>query len=192
MFITKDTSTSEILNSFSQNNYYSMITFVFISIIATVIFIPGTLIAIVGGITYGSIVGTILVVFSTTIGSGLSFLISRYLSDLEFVKSIQKSKKFKSMDKFVKSNETDMLVVTRLLPLFPFNIQNYYYGFTSISFTKYIVVTLVTIIPATFMYCYFANEIYYDSEKIVSSIIILSIIMLVLYYIGKKILYKTK
>ena len=45
-----------------------------------------------------------------------------------------------------------MLVVTRLVPLFPFALQNFAYGVTRIGFGVYVGVTWVCILPGTFAY----------------------------------------
>ena len=41
-----------------------------------------------------------------------------------------------------------MLVITRLVPLFPFNLQNYVYGLTDIPFRTYVLVSFPTMMPA--------------------------------------------
>ncbi len=187
IILFKNTSTNEII-SILNTNVISIIAFILIAIIATIIFIPGSIIGIVGGIVFGPIIGSVLVIISTTIGSSVAFLISRYLNKFKIVQKIKLTKKFIKMDNFIKRNSTDVLVVTRLLPLFPFNIQNYYYGFTSISFKKFTLVTLLTITPGTILYCYFASKIYYDNENMSLYFVILSSIMIIIYFVSKQIL----
>lgn len=170
-----------------DNDQISVVMFLAVSIIATILFIPGSIIGIIGGIVFGPVLGTLLVVVSATIGSIFSFMLSRYFSQFKLIKKIHQSKKFKKMDEFIRKNSTDVLVVTRLLPLFPFSIQNYYYGLTNISIVKFSIITFITIIPGTFLYCYFAARVYYDNENILIYLIVFSLILIVLYFVSKKV-----
>ncbi|MBR2106811.1 MAG: hypothetical protein IJ937_06065, partial [Treponema sp.] len=43
--------------------------------------------------------------------------------------------------------ETIILMITRMVPVFPYNLQNFAYGITDISFTKYSVLTFVFMFP---------------------------------------------
>src|SRR5262249_32563186 len=42
-----------------------------------------------------------------------------------------------------------ILVVTRLVPMFPFNVQNFAYGLTRIPFWTYVGVSSVCVLPGT-------------------------------------------
>lgn len=65
---------------------------------------------------------------------------------------IENNKPLKKIDEGVKQQGWRMLMITRLVPLFPFNVQNYVYGLTDIPFRTYVLVTLPTMIPATIAY----------------------------------------
>ena len=49
-------------------------------------------------------------------------------------------------------NELFVLMITRLVPLFPYNLQNFAYGVTDIPFTTYSVFSLIFMLPGTAMY----------------------------------------
>ena len=53
------------------------------------------------------------------------------------------------LDEGVERHGWRMLLLTRLVPVFPFNLQNYAYGLTRIGFLTYLVVTAVFMIPGT-------------------------------------------
>jgi hypothetical protein len=44
--------------------------------------------------------------------------------------------------------------LTRLSPAFPFNVQNYAYGLTSVSFRDYVLASWVAMLPGTLLYVY--------------------------------------
>lgn len=49
-------------------------------------------------------------------------------------------------------NELFVLMVTRLVPVFPFNLQNFAYGITDIRFSTYAIGSLIFMLPGTAMY----------------------------------------
>ena len=51
-----------------------------------------------------------------------------------------------------KKNLLLLLFITRTIPVFPFNLQNYAYGITDISFSLYFVCSFLFMIPGTSMY----------------------------------------
>ena len=53
----------------------------------------------------------------------------------------------------------DFLILTRLVPVFPYNIQNYAYGVTNINILTFSAISLVTMAPGAFIYAYMAGEI---------------------------------
>jgi uncharacterized membrane protein YdjX (TVP38/TMEM64 family) len=52
-----------------------------------------------------------------------------------------------------------MLLITRLVPAFPFSIQNYVYGLTDIPLRTYVLVSLPSMLPATIAYNFAAGSV---------------------------------
>ena len=50
------------------------------------------------------------------------------------------------------NNEVFILMITRLVPLFPYNLQNFAYGVTDIKFSTYSICSLIFMLPGTAMY----------------------------------------
>ena len=50
------------------------------------------------------------------------------------------------------SNEIFILMITRLVPLFPYNLQNFAYGVTDIKLSTYSICSLIFMLPGTAMY----------------------------------------
>ncbi|MCP6525150.1 TVP38/TMEM64 family protein, partial [Klebsiella pneumoniae] len=53
----------------------------------------------------------------------------------------------------------DFLILTRLGPLFPYNIQNYAYGLTAIGFWPFTLISAVTTLPGRVIYSVIASEL---------------------------------
>jgi uncharacterized membrane protein YdjX (TVP38/TMEM64 family) len=52
-----------------------------------------------------------------------------------------------------------MVMITRLVPIFPFNVQNYVYGLTDIPLRTYALVTLPCMVPATVAFSFAAGSV---------------------------------
>ncbi|MEF1342175.1 VTT domain-containing protein, partial [Vibrio rotiferianus] len=66
---------------------------------------------------------------------------------------------FKKIDDGVAANGTSFLILTRLVPVFPFSLQNYAYGLTSLNLGTYALVSLLTMAPGAFIFAYMAGDI---------------------------------
>ncbi|MGL4676770.1 MAG: TVP38/TMEM64 family protein [Brevinema sp.] len=125
----------------------------YISYILVCLFsLPGLPMTILGGILFGPIWGTIHTVSSASLGLGLSFLISRYTFRNLMLDKFGSTDIFKKLDQGVKSQDWRIIMITRLIPIFPFSLQNYIYGLTDISFFVYWILSTIFIIPGTAAY----------------------------------------
>ena len=156
----------ELLKDFDKFREYiegagviGYIIYIVLYIIVAVFFIPASVLTIAGGIVFGPILGAILSLIGATIGAVVSFLISRYIARDFIVEKFGNNTIFKKIEKGVEKNGKDFLILTRLVPVFPYNIQNYAYGITSINIGSYGIISLITMAPGSFVYAYMAGEI---------------------------------
>lgn len=141
-------------------NSYGMLSplvFIVIFIIATIAFIPGLPIAVLAGMLFGLWRGTLYVVIGSTIGVSASFLIGRYLGRDLVLKLAGKNERMAKLDGYIKQHGDTILIISRLVPIFPFNLQNYAYGVTDIKFGTYFWYSLIFMIPGTFIYACFGD-----------------------------------
>lgn len=145
------------INSFG---IMSPIVFIALFVAATVFFLPGLPITVLSGILFGAFWGAAYVIVGSTIGVSLAFLIGRYLGR-DFVKRMtDKNKKMAKLDSYIKEQGDTILIISRLVPIFPFNLQNYAYGITDIKFSTYFWYSLIFMIPGTFIYTSFGALAY--------------------------------
>jgi uncharacterized membrane protein YdjX (TVP38/TMEM64 family) len=135
------------------------LVYVLLYIAVAVFMLPASAVTIVAGITFGSIVGGVLALISATIGACVAFLIARYAARDTIVAKFGQNPLFKRIEDGVRENGTSFLILTRLVPVFPYNIQNYAYGLTAISLPTFALVSLITMAPGAFIYAYMAGEI---------------------------------
>jgi len=160
--------------------------------LASVFMLPGAILTIVAGVAYGPIIGAIVALLGATSGATLSFLIGKYFMRDTINSMIGNNVLYEKIDNGFKVNGSSFLILTRLVPIFPFNLQNYAYGLTSIKTSTYIFWTFVCMMPGAFIYSYMAGEIVLQGislnilMKFTIAGILLFLVSLVPKYIAKK------
>jgi len=129
------------------------VVFIGIYVVAAVLFFPASILTLGAGIVFGVIQGSIFVFVGATIGASLAFLVGRYGARGWVEKRIEGNPKFKAIDQAVAEEGIKIVLLTRLSPIFPFNLLNYAYGLTKVTFRDYVIGTL-GILPGTIMYVY--------------------------------------
>jgi uncharacterized membrane protein YdjX (TVP38/TMEM64 family) len=137
---------------FQSLGVWAPAAFILIWVFACVLLLPGLPISLVGGLVFGAVWGTVWTTAGANLGASAAFLIGRYAARDMVEGWIERNKALKKIDEGVKQQGWRMLMITRLVPLFPFNLQNYVYGLTNIPFRTYVLVTLPSMIPATIAY----------------------------------------
>jgi uncharacterized membrane protein YdjX (TVP38/TMEM64 family) len=131
-----------------------VIVFILAYALATVLFLPGWIFTVSAGLIYGVFVGTLVALTGAIIGATLAFLIARYLLRRNIEEWTRKNPRFRAIDEAIGKNGWKIVGLLRLSPLIPFNLSNYFYGITSISFGAYVAVSAVGMIPGTLLYAY--------------------------------------
>jgi uncharacterized membrane protein YdjX (TVP38/TMEM64 family) len=135
---------------------FGPIAFIIIYNLATILFIPGSLLTLGGGVIFGLFWGSIYVFIAATFGAIFAFLIGRYISRDWVCKQIAKYPKFQAIDRAVAREGWKIVLLTRLSPLFPFNLLNYALGITQVSLKDYILGS-IGMFPGTVMYVYIGS-----------------------------------
>ena len=133
------------------------IVFVASYILATVFFLPGSILTIGAGLLFGVITGSILVSIGSVTGAALAFLVSRYLARERIEKKFGKNRKFAAIDSAIGREGWKIVFLLRLTPLLPFNLSNYLYGLTSVAFWHYVLASWIGMIPGTILYVYIGS-----------------------------------
>ncbi|MCS5421952.1 MULTISPECIES: rhodanese-like domain-containing protein [Psychrilyobacter] len=131
--------------------------YIIMYIVVTITMISAVPATIAGGIIFGPIMGVIYTAIGAGIGLSLSFLIARYIARGAIERKFGNTAMFKKIDEGVKRDGWFILAVTRLIPIFPFGIQNYVYGLTSIGFMQYAILSTIFILPGTSVYVMLAG-----------------------------------
>ena len=131
--------------------------FIAIYILACVLFIPGSILTIGSGVLFGVVWGSIYSSIAATAGASAAFIVGRYFARAMVARRIEGNPSFKSIDDAVAREGWKIVLLTRLSPVFPFNLLNYAFGLTRVSFTDYLVASWAGMIPGTVMYVYIGS-----------------------------------
>lgn len=142
-----------------QSGLFGYSLYILLFIIATLFLLPGSILVIAGGIVFGPLLGTLLSLIAATLASSCSFLLARWLGRDLLLKYVGHSNTFQAIEKGIARNGIDFLILTRLIPLFPYNIQNYAYGLTTITFWPYTLISALTTLPGIVIYTVMASDL---------------------------------
>lgn len=133
-----------------------VLAYIVIYNLATILFIPGSLLTLGGGALYGVVWGSIYVFIAATLGATLAFLIGRYITRDWVNRQIANNAKFEAIEAAVAQEGLKIVFLARLSPIFPFNLLNYAFGVTQVSLRDYVLGS-VGMIPGTVMYVYLGS-----------------------------------
>lgn len=118
-----------------------------------VLALPGITFAIIAGLLFGPVLGTLCCSVATTLGAMFAFLAGRFFLKDSVKPMVMKNRYLKKwLFDETGTNEIFVLMITRLVPLFPYNLQNFAYGITDIRFGTYSICSLIFMLPGTAMY----------------------------------------
>lgn len=138
---------------------FGPVVYIVIYIVAVVFALPGSVITVMGGVLFGSVVGVVSVSIASTIGASLAFLVSRHFARDAIAQKFSKNKKFHHLDQLTKEHGAVIVAITRLVPLFPFNLLNYGFGLTHVPFWTYVFWSWICMLPGTILYVVGADAV---------------------------------
>jgi len=134
--------------------WWGALAFSGLYVIATIAFLPGSVLTLGAGVLFGPLWGSVVVFCSATAGAIAAFSIGRYwVRDWVMRRLAQGNANFVALDRAVAQDGFKIVLLTRLSPLFPFNALNYLYGLTGVRLRDYAIAS-VGMLPGTVMYVY--------------------------------------
>ncbi len=120
--------------------------------LATVAALPGSVLSVAAGALFGPVLGVLTVIIAATVGASLAFLVSRYFAREAVARWLKKNERFRKLDDLTEKHGGVIVAITRLVPLFPFNLLNYGFGLTKVPFKTYVLWSAVCMLPGTILY----------------------------------------
>ena len=138
-----------------------VVVFAIVYFVATVLFIPGSILTLGSGFVFsasfglgiGVLLGSLAVFVGASAGAIVSFLLGRYLLRDSVSKLSMKYSIFQALDNALETKGLRIMILLRLSPIIPFNAINYIAGVSALKFVSYFW-SLFAIIPGTVLYVF--------------------------------------
>jgi len=143
--------------------WLGVLGFVLVYIVATVAFIPGSVLTLGAGFVFSSALnslgrgvalGTGAVFVGASVGAILAFLVGRYLfREAVTTRLSTKHPVFEALDAALETNGLKIMVLLRLSPIIPFNALNFLAGVTAVRLGDY-ALACFAMLPGTVVYVF--------------------------------------
>lgn len=131
--------------------------FALLYVLFTVLFLPGFILTVGGGALFGLFGGFVVVSLGSTAGACAAFLIGRFFARDMVEQKVSGNRRFAAIDAAVGRQGWKIVFLTRLSPIFPFNLINYAYGLTRVPFSHYALASWIGMMPGSLVYVYIGS-----------------------------------
>jgi len=114
--------------------------------------LPASIMTITGGLAFGPVWGSLAALTGATIRASTEFLVARLLGRDAVAKLLKG--KVASLDQKLGENSFKAVLLIRLIPNLPFDVQNYGLGFSRVRFWPYVIASFIGILPGCFAFVY--------------------------------------
>ena len=137
-----------------MHGWMAIAAFMLLYVAVVALSIPGaTVLTIVGGLVFGTLVSGVAVVIAATIGATIIFLIAR--SALGELLLRRAGSLVEKLAEGFRADAFNYLLFLRLVPVFPFWLVNLVPAVCGVGLCTFVTATAIGIIPGTFAYAYF-------------------------------------
>lgn len=181
--VLKGFKPSDIKDYILSFGVYAPFIYILLFAIVPLTLFPDSILAIASGMVFGLIHGFIYTMIGAVCGGTLAFFLSRFLGRDFLIKHV---KHFEVLDKKIESNGFMIVLLLRLIPLFPFDIISYSAGLSKVKYSHYILATLIGIIPGVFVFTNLGDK----SIDVGSNAFYISLALLILLFTSTILLKK--
>jgi uncharacterized membrane protein YdjX (TVP38/TMEM64 family) len=130
-----------------SHHSWAPFAFLFVHLLASLFFVPRTVMGIAGGLLFGLWWGTALTLLGSMIGAAAGFAVGRYLH--AGFKSAQSWPRARGLLQHLERGGWRSVMFIRLVPIMPHTPVNYALGATRIGWSAYLLGSLLGLVPTT-------------------------------------------
>ncbi len=133
--------------------------FILIEMVVVLFILPGVgfVLALCGGFMFGVLKGTLYIVIGTTLGAALAFMIARHFFGERTSRFILTHSKLKLLNDELSREGWKIVLLTNLVPFFPFKLSHYFFGLTGFSLRDLVIGVFFGIMPITITNSYIGS-----------------------------------
>jgi uncharacterized membrane protein YdjX (TVP38/TMEM64 family) len=136
-----------LLNWLDTLGVWALVLFTLIMALVVILLLPGVMFTVGAGFVFGVVEGSICVVLGTALGATIAFLLARYLLGSRAREYVLSHTRLKLFNDELTPHGWKIVMLSRLVPFFPFKLSNYFFGLTPFSLSAFVGGTLLGIIP---------------------------------------------
>lgn len=133
------------------------LAFICVEIIVVLVLFPGALVTMGAGFLFGVTMGSLYVVIGTTCGALIAFVTARYFLSERAINTLKSYPHLKFVDRALSVEGWRIVLLTRLIPFFPFKLSNYLFGISKFSLRDFFIGTVIGIWPFTIFNVYIGS-----------------------------------
>ena len=145
----------QLQQALQQTGGWAPVLYIGLFILLPTFFFPVAVLALAGGLLFGLWWVSVYTFIGAVLNCALMFLLARYVGRSQVQRLVEQklSPQWQRRLQIADGKEGFLLlIILRLIPAVPYNLINYTFGLTGISFSSYLLASAIGIIPGTFAF----------------------------------------
>ena len=145
----------QLQQALQQTGGWAPVLYIGLFILLPTFFFPVAVLALAGGLLFGLWWGSVYTFIGAVLNCALMFLLARYVGRSQVQRLVEQKLSPQWQRRLQMADGKEgflLLVILRLIPAVPYNLINYTFGLTGISFSSYLLASAIGIIPGTFAF----------------------------------------
>jgi uncharacterized membrane protein YdjX (TVP38/TMEM64 family) len=148
---------ASLLDWVNEQEFWGPVIFTLTYVLVVVLVLPGILFTLGAGFLFGIVKGSLFVIIGETMGATIAFLIARHFFGAGLARFMVSHPRFDLINRSVGREGWKFVLLTRMVPFFPFKLSNYFFGLSRYPLPGFVLGTLFGIIPFTVINVYIGS-----------------------------------
>lgn len=138
-----------------QTGSWAPVLYIGLFVLLPAFFFPVAVLALAGGLLFGLWWGSVYTFIGAVLNCAMMFLLARYVGRSQVQRLVEQKLSPQWQRRLQMADGKEgflLLIILRLIPAVPYNLINYTFGLTGISFSSYLLASAIGIIPGTFAF----------------------------------------
>lgn len=180
----------QLQQALQQTGGWAPVLYIGLFILLPTFFFPVAVLALAGGLLFGLWWGSVYTFIGAVLNCALMFLLARYVGRSQVQRLVEQKLSPQWQRRLQMADGKEgflLLIILRLIPAVPYNLINYTFGLTGISFSSYLLASAIGIIPGTFAFINIGDKtLEVGSPSFWIAIGLLVLLLVVTGLLGKK------
>lgn len=145
----------QLQQALQQTGGWAPVLYIGLFILLPTFFFPVAVLALAGGLLFGLWWGSVYTFIGAVLNCAMMFLLARYVGRSQVQRLVKQKLSPQWQRRLQMADGKEgflLLIILRLIPAVPYNLINYTFGLTGISFSSYLLASAIGIIPGTFAF----------------------------------------